>query len=114
MTIQDLGPDPKEAIKQMKLQNAELKRERDKFTTITESFDFTSLENGKDLLKHLGDNGMLWAAACSQFTKKKLDIDIPKEYLTQWFCNVIEHSWKLRKWREEQESELEDKLGEDN
>ena len=101
--------DELEAVKKMKLDNSELKRERDKFKTVTDSFDFTSIKTGKDLLKMTGDNATLWAAAFSQITKEKLDIDIPKEYCVQWFANAIEHSWQIRKWREEQQ-EIENKL----
>jgi hypothetical protein len=91
--------------KKLLLDNAELKREKDKFLEVQESFDFTEIKDGKNLLKHLGDNALLWAAAFSQMTKKKLDIDIPKEYMVQWFAGAIEHSYKLRKWREEEKNE---------
>lgn len=110
-----LEQERQEALNKIKFDNAELKRERDKFLSITAKFDFTSLKDGKSLLKHLGDNATLWATAFEQMTQKmidekKLDKGYEKDYMVQWFASAIEHSWKLRKWREESEPKDEKRV----
>jgi hypothetical protein len=63
--------------------------------------DYTKFTNGSDLLKALGDEGMKWAAAFCQTTKKRFDIDIELGYALGWFANAIEHSSDVRRWRAE-------------
>ena len=60
------------------------------------SVDFTKLK-GADLLAVCRDDGMAWAYAFCQITKKGLDIDIDPMYVWGWFCNAIENSSQLRK-----------------
>jgi hypothetical protein len=66
--------------------------------------DYTKFDNGSDLLEALGDQGMKWAAAFCQITKKNLDIDLDLMYVMGWFANAIEHSSDVRKWRNQEEN----------
>src|SRR5574337_1148514 len=63
--------------------------------------DYTQYKNGAELINALGDEGMKWAAAFCQYTKKNLDIDLDLMYVMGWFANAIEHSNVVRQWRRE-------------
>jgi len=65
--------------------------------------DYTKFNNGADLLQALGDDGMKWAAAFCQITKKNLDIDLEVMYVQGWFANAIEHSSDVRRWAREKD-----------
>ena len=58
--------------------------------------DFTAVKNGGELLNMCNDNGLAWATAFKQYTKKTFDIDLDLMYLLGWFCNAIEHSHDYR------------------
>ena len=99
----DISEKDKDILKKYHIDQEELKKEANNYKKVTDSYDFTTAKNGAELQSLLGDNGTLWATAFSQITKKRLDIDIPKEYMVQWFSSCIEYSYKLRKWREDKE-----------
>ena len=59
--------------------------------------DFTAVKNGGALLGMLNDNGLAWATAFRQYTKKNFDIELDLMYLQMWFSNAIEGSDQYRK-----------------
>jgi hypothetical protein len=55
--------------------------------------------NGPELLDYMGDDASKWASEfCKVARDKGLDID--EDWMTTWFANAIEHSYVLRKSRE--------------
>jgi hypothetical protein len=64
--------------------------------------DFTKITNGQELLETLGDESMKWAAAICQLYEKRFDTKLNLMYIQGWIANVIEHSEKVRKKRDEE------------
>jgi hypothetical protein len=64
--------------------------------------DYTKFANGGDLLDALKDDGMKWAAAFCQITKKRFDIDLDLMYVHGWMANAIEYSNDVRRWKAEE------------
>jgi hypothetical protein len=66
------------------------------------NIDYTEYADGNEMLTVLEDDGTRWATAFAQFYKKKYEVDINVQFAFVWFANVIEHTNKIRKEREEQ------------
>lgn len=83
--------------------NEELEKRRINTDDPYGHIDFTSIKNGGELLGMLKDNGLAWATAFRQYTKKTFDIELELMHCQSWFANAIETSNDFRRRQREAE-----------